>query len=264
MINPKPNEYGLANTQTSLPNCDKQQPALIKKTALRDLQNDNRSAVPKPLGISHFLKEIGRITDTIKVSGNKRQTPECPSSPGHQSPSNNNANGHLLYTRRKSNSELGKNSTCEITESVVDCPPMRQLSHGELGTPHQQMSMKEHKNSCFAAYAPIPMASLMTFSSGGPTVSLSMGKNNNGLSLAESNYPTISSGVPFLGSPETSNQHWKERFLRLQAYLRTCDHSSQEEYIQSNLLRISVTLYKIFCFTRVLLILDVLIFLLFV
>ncbi|XP_042509447.1 uncharacterized protein LOC122085074 [Macadamia integrifolia] len=231
MIDPKTNDLGLSNKEHGLPRSDKQQLS-VKKTALRDLQNDNILR-PKPLGNSHFLKDRGSTMAAVKVSGIKRTTPECPTSPsGLQSSSNNNANGHLVYVRRKSESEIGKSSTCEIMENSADCPPLRQLNHGEQGTSRQQIQMKDSKISCFPAFAPIPMAPPMIFSSGGPTVPLSLGKSGTCLSLAESNCPAVSSAVPFLASPPASNEPWRERSLRLQTFLRNCDHSSQEEYIQ--------------------------------
>ncbi|KAJ4964469.1 hypothetical protein NE237_024408 [Protea cynaroides] len=230
MIEPKTKDLGLSNTETSLRTSDKQQ-LLVKKTALRDLQNDNILG-PKSVGNSPFLKDRGPAIAPVKISGIKRPAPECPTSPtSHQSPSNN-ANGHIVYIRRKSESEVGKSSTCEITENGADCPPQRQFSHREQGTYRQQIQMKDSKVSSFPAFAPIPMAPPMTFSSGGPTIPLSLGKSGNGLSPAEPNYPAVSAAVPFLVSPPANNQHWRERSLRLQTFLRNCDHSSQEEYIQ--------------------------------
>ncbi|KAJ4965071.1 hypothetical protein NE237_016920 [Protea cynaroides] len=228
MMDPTAKDLGLSNTETSLPKSDKQQFSL-KKTALRDLQNDNILR-PRPVGNSHFLKDRGPTMAPIKVSGIKRHALECPTSAsGHQSPSNNNANGHLVYVRRKSESEVGKSSTCEIMENSADCPPLRQFNHGEQGTSRKQTQM-DSKISCFPAFAPIPMAP-MTFSSGGPTVPFSLGKSDNEISPAEPNYPAVSVAVP-LASPLASNQHWRERSSRLQTFLRNCDHSSQEEYIQ--------------------------------
>ncbi|XP_042494732.1 uncharacterized protein LOC122074017 isoform X2 [Macadamia integrifolia] len=228
MIDPKTKDSGLSNAESSLPPSDKQQ-LPSKKTALRDLQNDNIIR-PKPVESSYFLKDRSPTMAAVKVSGIKRPAPECPTSPpGHHSP-NNKANGHIVYIRRKSESEVGKSSSCEITENGADCQPFRQFSHREQETYWQQIQM-DSKISSFAAFAPIPMAPHMTFSSGGPTV-LSRGESGNGLSPAEPNYPGVSAAVPFLVSPQASNQHWRERSLRLETFLRNCDHSNQEEYIQ--------------------------------
>ncbi|XP_043712171.1 uncharacterized protein LOC122660971 [Telopea speciosissima] len=229
MIEPKTKDLGLSNAESSLPPSDKQQLPL-KKTALRDLHNDNILR-PKPVGISHLLKDRGPTMAAVKVSGIKRPAPECPTSPhGHQSPINN-ANGHIVYIRRKSESEVGKSSTCEIMESGADCPPLGQFSHREQGTYRQQIQM-DSKIFPSPAFAPLPVAPHMIFSSGGPTVPLSQGEIGNGLSPAEPNYPAVSAAVPFLVSPQASNQNWRERFLRLETFLRNCDHSSREEYIQ--------------------------------
>ncbi|XP_010266173.1 PREDICTED: uncharacterized protein LOC104603754 [Nelumbo nucifera] len=231
MVDSKVNQYGLPNTGAGLPTSDKQHAILVKKTALRDLQNDNRISLPKPQGNSTFLKEKGPLKDA-KVSGNKRASPECPapaSPPGHQSLSSNGENSHLVYVRRKSESELGKSNM----DNDAGHPPARQFNHGDQETPRQLTQMKEPKMSCFSAYTPIPMASLMTFSSGGPTVPLSLGKAGNGLPLAEPKNPAVTSApVPLVNHQGNSEPHWKERFIRLQTFLRNCDHSSQEDYIQ--------------------------------
>ncbi|KAF8377703.1 hypothetical protein HHK36_031087 [Tetracentron sinense] len=245
MIDSKSNEHGLSNTGTGSPTCVKQSPIAAKKIALRDLQNDNRIMVPKPLGNS-LLKERGPFTNALKVSGTKRPIPECPLSPPcHKSPSSSGTTGHLIYARRKSESEQCKSNTCNYSGSNSSCRQPT-LSHEEQETPRQQTQMKEPKISCFPAFAPIPMASLMTFSSGGPSVPLSLGNQSgapsvplslgnpvSGLSLAESNYPTVTSMVPPPINPQgMRDQQWKERFLLLQTFLRDCDNSNQEDYIQ--------------------------------
>ncbi|XP_010242893.1 PREDICTED: uncharacterized protein LOC104587121 isoform X3 [Nelumbo nucifera] len=64
-------------------------------------------------------------------------------------------------------------------------------------------------------------------------VPLSLGKTGNGLLLRESENPIVTSGDSLMVNQRApSESHWKERFLRLQTFLRNCDHSSQEEYIQ--------------------------------
>ncbi|XP_019051509.1 PREDICTED: uncharacterized protein LOC104587121 isoform X2 [Nelumbo nucifera] len=229
-IDSKANENGLGNVGPGFHTCDKQHPVPAKKTALRDLQNSYRTVVPKTQGNSPFLKEKGPILDAIKVSGNKRPSPEIPPNPPcHQSLSSNGENGHLVYVRRKSELELGKSNV----GSDASHPPPRKFSHDEQESPRQNTQMKESKISCFLSYAPIPMASLTTFSSGGPTVPLSLGKTGNGLLLRESENPIVTSGDSLMVNQRApSESHWKERFLRLQTFLRNCDHSSQEEYIQ--------------------------------
>ena len=43
-------EYSLGNCKMDLPNRDKQLTVAVKKTALRDLQNDNKIMVPTSVG----------------------------------------------------------------------------------------------------------------------------------------------------------------------------------------------------------------------
>ncbi|OVA19566.1 hypothetical protein BVC80_9051g68 [Macleaya cordata] len=234
MIDSKCNEYGLDNTGTGFPNCDKQQqPIAAKKTALRDLQNDNRIVVSKSLTSPPFLKDRGPISDVNKVSGTKRPTTDGPTSPiCHQSPSNNGANGHFVYIRRKSEQELVKNNTCDNADKNVNGPQLRQIIHGEQETTRQQTQVQGPKISCFPALAPMPMNSLLTFSSGGPSVPHSLGKPVNVVSTAGMNHPTSTSEILPVNPQGMSDQNWKERFPHLQTFLRNCDHSSQEEYIQ--------------------------------
>ncbi|KAF8410305.1 hypothetical protein HHK36_002831 [Tetracentron sinense] len=235
MIDSKSNEYGLGNTGTGSPTCDKPPPIAVKKIALRDLQNDNRIVVPEPLGNSPLLKERGPITNASKLSGAKRITPEFPPRPPcYQSPSSDGTTGHLMYARRKSESELYKSSTCDNTGSNTSCSQFLQSSQEGQETPRQQTQMNQPKISCFSAYAPIPTASLMTFSSGGPSVPLFPGIPASGLSPVEPNCPTVTSVTLVSVTPQGKHdQHRKERFLQLQTLLKNCDNSNLEDYVQT-------------------------------
>ena len=214
-----------------LPNCDKQLNVGVKKTALRDLQNDNKIMIPS-FGSSSFLKDKDPGTDSNRVSGTKRPSSDFPVN--HllqQSPGNNAANGHLVYVRRKSEAELGKSAACENPSINACCPHPSQLCCEEE-TAQLKPLIKEPKVSCFPAFAPFPMTSSMS-SSGKPSVPICLGKSPLRLAPVESNYVTASSG-PAIGNPKgLKNVHWEERYQQLQMYLRKLDQSDQEEYIQS-------------------------------
>uniref|UniRef100_A0A5B6YZL0 Uncharacterized protein n=1 Tax=Davidia involucrata TaxID=16924 RepID=A0A5B6YZL0_DAVIN len=233
-IDSKFSQYGLANTETALPNQDKQQPVPVaaKKTALRDLQHDNRIKVPKSMESSRFPKGNDPTIEAIKVSGTKRPASECLISPPHQqSPTSNAANGHLVYVRRKPETELGKSSTCDNTSNNADYPQSRKLSEQDETT--QQKSQMNETKICIPEVAPIPRASLMCFSSGKPSVLPSVGKSGNILPPADSSYLPVTSAIPSLDYPKRMNtQHWEERYLQIKNLLKKLDQSNQEDYIQ--------------------------------
>lgn len=229
MINSKLNSNRLGDNGSGLPTYHKQPPVAIKKIPLRDVQNDNRSLLH-----SHTESEGGSIADAIKTSGTKRLTPDCPQSPPcHQFFSSNGANDHLVYARRRFESELGKrrildqpNKNADNLHSTQFCQNMQQI-------PEQQTQMKDRNAYCAPAFAPIPLASLVTFAFGEPSVPLSMGKPSNELLDVESNYLKVTSEVPHsVHSKETDDQQRKERFLRLQKVLKQCDEFDQNDYIQ--------------------------------
>ncbi|XP_019414660.1 PREDICTED: uncharacterized protein LOC109326431 [Lupinus angustifolius] len=130
-------------------------------------------------------------TDSNRVSGTKRPSSDCL----QQSPAT--SNGHLVYVRRKSESELGK-----ITPSSN--PNIINNSY----SPHSMQLSCEHR---------------MT-SSGNPSLPISLHKSTP----LHSNYVTASS------SPTTrlQNVHWEDRYQQLHMFLRNLDISHQQEYMQ--------------------------------
>ncbi|KAI3965741.1 hypothetical protein MKX01_010698 [Papaver californicum] len=223
MIDPKCN--GLDDAGTGFPVGDKQQPIAAKKIALRDLQNDNRILVPKSLTANPFVKDPRPTSDATKVSGIKRPTPERPTSPVcHLSP--NSANGTFVYIRRKSDQEVAKGNNCENdTNKAINNPQLSQNIQREKETTRQQIQVQGQKSSCFPATPSMPM----TVSSGGPSIPHSLGMPVNAPSTIG---PASTTDVLPTNSQRISDQNWKERFPHLQMFLRNCDHSSQEEYIQ--------------------------------
>ncbi|WKA10296.1 hypothetical protein VitviT2T_027872 [Vitis vinifera] len=229
MINSKLNSNRLGDNGSGLPTYHKQPPLAIKKIPLRDVQNDNRSLLH-----SHTESEGGSIADAIKTSGTKRLTPDCPQSPPcHQFFSSNGANDHLVYARRRFESELGKRRILDLPNKNADNLHSTQFCQNMQQIPQQQTQMKDRNAYCAPAFAPIPLASLVTFAFGEPSVPLSMGKPSNELLDVESNYLKVTSEVPHsVHSKETDDQQRKERFLRLQKVLKQCDEFDQNDYIQ--------------------------------
>ncbi|KAK7305491.1 hypothetical protein VNO77_43397 [Canavalia gladiata] len=220
-----------------LHNRDKQLTVAAKKTALRDLQNDNKIMVPAAVAGSSFLKDKDPGSDSNRISGTKR--PSSDYAVNHhlqQSPSNNAANGHLVYVRRKSEAELGKSTAFENPSTNGYGSLSRQLCcEEEIAQPKLQIKeppqIKEPKVSCFPAFAPFPMASSMN-SSGKPSVPISLGKSAVKIAPVESNYVTASPGPTTIGTLKgLKNLHWEERYQQLQMVLRKLDQSDQEDYI---------------------------------
>lgn len=223
MIDPKCN--GHDNAGSGSPVGDKQQPIAAKKIALRDLQNDNRIVVPKSLTAPPLIKDPAPTSDVTKVTGTKRPTPERPTSPvRHLSP--NSANGTFVYIRRKSDQEVAKGSNCETEPNkAINNSQLSQNIHGEKETTKQQIQVQGQKNSSFPAAPSMPI----TVPCGGPSVPHSLGMPVN---MSSTMGPASTTDVLPTNPQRTSDQNWKERFPHLQMFLRNCDHSSQEEYIQ--------------------------------
>ncbi|XP_077220740.1 uncharacterized protein LOC143854586 [Tasmannia lanceolata] len=209
MIDAKFNEYVLANTATIIPTCDKQQPVSGKKKALRDLQNEPRNIVTQLLGNSPLSKDGRPIVDASKVTGNKRPKLDCPTSP------TNGTNEHLVYVRRKAELESGKLNACDIENAYP--PQSRKSGYRKQEPLKQDNQMEEPNNSCFLTLAPMPVL-----------------KPAYGLTVAEQNNPLFSTGTSTLVNPQkTCGQYWEERLLRLKMFLKNCEQSNHEEYIQS-------------------------------
>lgn len=231
-LDSKFSEYGHGNSGKDMPSQEKQLQISAKKTALRDLQNDNRVRAPNCTGSSPLLKERGTSSDIIKVSGNKRASPVCPASPSHlhSSPSNT-ANGHLVYVRRKSDADIGKNSPSDNTSIKADYPNLNKL--GQVAeTAHLNSQVKELQNHCFQAFAPFPMVSPMN-APGKPSVPHHVGKYGINLATAESIFRSAPSTVPSEGIPiGWKNLQWEDRYHQLQLLLNKLDQSDQHDYLQ--------------------------------
>lgn len=223
-------EYNLGNSKMDLPNGDKQL-VVLKKTSLKDLQNDNKNMVPTSVGNSSFLKDKDPGTDSNRATGTKRPSSDYPVIHHlQQSPGNNAANGHLVYVRRKSEGEMSKSTAFENTSINGCCPHSRQL-YCEEETAQPKPQIKEPKVSCLPAFAPFPMASSIS-TSGKPSIPISLGRSGMMLTPVESNYVAASSGHT-IGNPKVfKNVHWEEQYQHLQMLLRKLDQSDQAEYIQ--------------------------------
>ncbi|XP_031743510.1 uncharacterized protein LOC101211824 isoform X2 [Cucumis sativus] len=231
-IDSKFSEYGHGNFGKDVPSQEKQLQISAKKTASRDLQNDNMAIASNCTGSSPLLKEIGTGSDIIKVSGNKRALPVYPASPSHlHSSTSNSANGHLVYVRRKSDADIGKNSSCDNTSIKANYPNLNKL--GSLAvTVHLKSQAKELQNHCVQAFAPFPMVSSVN-APRKPSVPHHMGKCGINLAVAESNFHSAPSTFPSVGIPVGwKNLQWEDRYHQLQLLLNKLDQSDQRDYLQ--------------------------------
>ncbi|XP_057502126.1 uncharacterized protein LOC130785936 isoform X2 [Actinidia eriantha] len=218
MINSEVNCNVLGNSGTGMPPDYKYSP-LVKKIALRDVQNDNRSLIHSHPECSPDLDR--HIICTIKVSGTKRLTPECPISPPlDPSLRKNDVNDHLIHTRRKFELEPDKGRMQDSLDKLAYWPlsSSKHYFHKQEELTRQQSQMRESNLYCAPEVRRNHMASMMAFPYGGPGVSNSIGKHGN--------------GQPAADSKATDDQLRKERYLHLQKFLKQCDEFIQRDYIE--------------------------------
>lgn len=228
MINSEVKSNVQCNSGTVTPPDQKHSP-LVRKIALRDVQNDNRSLIHNHPKVSTFLEGIP-IASAIKISGTKRLTPEKP--PLYPSLPENGVDDHLVHTRRKFESEPGKG---RIQDHTVNClqPTSKYSCHKQQELTQQQTQMRESKMYCAPVVRSNQIASMSTFPRGVPSVPISLGKHENGLPFAESDYLTVKlEACESIDSMAIDDQQRIGRFLHLQKFLKQCDESSNRDYIQ--------------------------------
>nr|TKR85822.1 uncharacterized protein D5086_0000244430 [Populus alba] len=211
-IDSKSGEHGLGNADNNLSTHDKYFPLVVKKTALRDVQNENR--IPKSVGNSPLSKDGGKTMNDIKVSGAKRPSSEdlmYRPVPCYESSASGAPNFRLVYARGKSEAEVGK------------------LSHPEETAQPKRLQI-ESTVSTFPALVPLPVAPPI-ISSGKPSVPLPLGQSST-FSPAESSYIPVGSIVPSSNPKGEKNMHWEERYHQLQISLKKSDESDLDEYVQ--------------------------------
>lgn len=223
-------DNSLDKSKTVSPKHDKQLsvPLTAKKTVLRDLQNDNERVVPKSVGSSALLPESGSSVEAVKLCGTKRAPPESLLSSRHHSPGGNAANGHLVYVRRKAETEPGKCSSDDSTGISAD------HSQSKLNS-HQSENVEEHLQKK-ESHILVPEALNFDKSSSecvsrAPIGPLPVSLSSNTFPSTVSNNLQVRSSQP--SQKRTKVLLWEERYYRLQNLLKQLDNSSQEGYVQS-------------------------------
>ncbi|CAH9050060.1 unnamed protein product [Cuscuta europaea] len=211
---------------------DKQLAGATKKTALKDLQNQNGRQLTN-LGDSSLLLGTKLGADGTRVCGSKRLTPESPSSPVcHMSLASNGASEHIINARRRFELELGRGRAQNDLDKYVDLiPPKRNDVH--------QMPNQSKENNISDASITMPYNNI-TYSQSGAQVFLSVGKSNTAplFVRADSANKFISDNSQSVEFKVADDQHRTERFARLHKLLKKCDGSSYCDYTQM-LLRLS-------------------------
>lgn len=223
MINTERNANGMAGGGTPTTSHDKQLPGSVKKTALRDLQNENVVTIHKQQ--ENLLPGGGKSCgDTVKVCGNKRLTPERPSSSqGLQYSAYSGTNENVMNARRRFELELGIGRLhSNVEKKITSCSEGKNT----VGQLRQDVTQKPIKNG-----NPNNLTAIMAFSSSGPSVPSSLGKHSNSAPVAK-----VSQELPHTVDFKTTTDLLRtetERFIRLQKFLKQCDEANQREYSQS-------------------------------
>ncbi|CAA2970290.1 Hypothetical predicted protein [Olea europaea subsp. europaea] len=231
MINTESNGNGMAVGETASDANDKQLPAALKKTALRELQNENVRSINKQRESSPFGG--GRPSgNAIKVCGTKRLTPERPSSSSHLYMACNGANENVMNARRRFEFELGRGRLQDM-EKYSDSPQLRNMSQMLQEIPQKETHMKEKHIHLIPVASKNQIAPMMTFSSGGPSVPSSLGKRSNVSQAPGSDNPKVSSDLPHkIDLKRTNEQLRTDRFIQLHKILEHLEKTNPKEYIQ--------------------------------
>ncbi|CAI9756440.1 unnamed protein product [Fraxinus pennsylvanica] len=182
----------------------------------------------KSIGDPGFTKEIRPTGKHAEISDTGKLMPEClPSPSDHQSPKSTSGNGHIVYFRRKAETELGKTSFCGNQSDAVDCPHGRK-SNDQGETTRQNAEIKEPA-TCISN-----SISVQTVSASGLSAKHCVsprGKSNNVSSPTNISYVGVNSANSLF--PKKVNfKHWKERYCQLQNLLKMLDQSDQDDYVQ--------------------------------
>uniref|UniRef100_A0A0D9XGC7 Uncharacterized protein n=1 Tax=Leersia perrieri TaxID=77586 RepID=A0A0D9XGC7_9ORYZ len=249
-----------------------------KKAALRESPKEPKNVGNQQPGTSPFSKD--KASQTVGI---KRPQPNGPSNPA-----NPGTNGHLVYVRRRLETDHSKISSSANAESinslsskkaVVDKPQKQNLKH-QNSLPQTHLAPVSASPALAAATSPTPVSaspalaaatspaspfgglpaknsprnqspgkvavqtSIVVTASPPPRNLVStttVPQNSVAANLAYCNVPGTGTSrdaiatttTRYLAGPQgSSNQDWKERFIKLHAFLRSNEQSGQEEYIR--------------------------------
>nr|GLL32365.1 uncharacterized protein LOC109169230 [Ipomoea trifida]GMD21327.1 Catalase isozyme 1 [Ipomoea batatas]GMD22904.1 Catalase isozyme 1 [Ipomoea batatas] len=235
MINSQISSNGMTSSGTGTPIFDKQLTGVAKKAALRDVQNQNGSLINNHRDSSLFLG-TKLAADATRVCGNKRLTPERPSSSAcHLSLISNGTNEHILNARRRFELELGGGRIHNDIDKYVEALQAKRLCQPQKDVPQKPNQLKENNNK----NAPMTMPDHFTCSQGRTSATHSVGKSNKVTQPAQADSAKFTSDKPrSIDSKVADDQQRTERFANLQKILNQSDESFYSDYIKM-LLRLS-------------------------
>lgn len=228
MINTERNGTGIAGGVTATPAHDKQLPG-PKKTALRDVQNENVGSIVKQ------SESLGKSCgDTVKVCGNKRLTPERPSSSqGLPYLAYNGANENVMNARRRFDLELGRGGKFQnnVEKKITEFSESK-----NVGQVRPDIAQKQTRDGSLTA--------IMAFSGSSPSVPISLGKQSHSSPVAK-----VSPAPPRTVDSKSTNDLLRietDRFIRLQNFLKKCDEANHREYSHGEFVFFSMSLVKLY------------------
>ncbi|CAI9117096.1 OLC1v1018427C4 [Oldenlandia corymbosa var. corymbosa] len=203
---------------------DKQPQGVMKKTALRDVQNQCSAVTQNHHDNLGFLTGGGSNKDnTVKVCGTKRLTPERPStSPLFPTVVNYCENEHVVNARRRFDLELGSKANFQSSINKFISPPQSTQSQQLPQEIPEKKQTSSKANSKLCVLNNVPSANSSFGALSGPNF---QGK--------------ISSGMPAMQAVSTDcnvttdEQSRAERYITLQKFLKECDQPDYSEaYLQ--------------------------------
>ncbi|KAG0460749.1 hypothetical protein HPP92_021046 [Vanilla planifolia] len=204
----------------NMPNIEKQATVLEKIAPLIDFSGEANSFACNPL---EYSPAKGTILDSAKLSGIKRQKSSSPSSPSNPI-QNNSSNGQLVYVRRKLETEQSK--ACIENEGCADSPCSRNYvkDHSiEKNFPREQVTVVSSQ-----LFSPTSRKT----SPGGLEQLLSSKHPGDLVTTPPVNKATILPALPASEILGQGKEHLKERFIRLQMFLKNSNQCNQDEYVQ--------------------------------
>ncbi|CAL5072969.1 unnamed protein product [Urochloa decumbens] len=235
-----------------------------KRAALRESPKQTKIVVNEQPRAS-FSKD--KVAPTV---GLKRPQPYGPLSPtNHHTLGNPGANGHLVYVRRRPDTDQSKGGTSARAESVSSISTKKPVAGGSQS---QEPSLKHqnnvpHTQSAPRFASPVAVTASPALQSTVLPAQCSLGKQSPEKVAVQPNNDVITSlppsnmvsSTPVLQSsvaanlaassvsasaastlapdradpPRSSNQEWNDRFMQLQAFLRNNEQSGNEGYIRS-------------------------------
>lgn len=232
MINTERNTNGVATGGTATPAHDKQLPGSVKKIALRDVQNENVGSIQKQQ--DNLLSGGGKSCgDTVKVCGNKRLTPERPSSSqGLPYSAYNGTIENVMNARRRIELELGMGRLQSQNNAEKKISSYSEAKN-VVGQSRQDITQKPMKDGTIhqgPVSTPKNLKAIMAFSTSGPSLTASLGKHSNSIPV-----PKVSQELTHTIDFKRTNDLLRtetERFISLQKFLKQCDEANQRDYTQ--------------------------------